>query len=182
MWSDGGHVISLGRVRDAGHDSHDLRDLLLQLFNLLLLLKNLTCVQAKKQIWYVRNVEIYERHWKEGGTDLERSLAVSWHHQVQKRDPVLFWSQRSDCSPGVEFCPAWLTAQTSELLCPSRFPYIYAAPAPNKTQGGEDVWCIVNVLFSQESFSVDNREQSRTETFYISMLISVRWPNTIQTK
>lgn len=50
VWGHRGHVVGFCRVGDAGHDRHDLCNLLLQLFYLLLLLQNLTCAQGKKTI------------------------------------------------------------------------------------------------------------------------------------
>ncbi len=47
MW---GHAVGLCRVGDAGHDRHDLCDLLFQIFYLLLLLQNLTCVRDRERI------------------------------------------------------------------------------------------------------------------------------------
>lgn len=50
MWGHWGHAVGLCRVGYAGHDRHDLCDLLLQLFYLLLFLHNLTCVRDKERM------------------------------------------------------------------------------------------------------------------------------------
>ncbi len=50
MWGHRGHAVGLCRVGDAGHDRHDLCDLLLQIFYLLLLLQILTCVRDRERI------------------------------------------------------------------------------------------------------------------------------------
>lgn len=55
MWGHRGHVVGLRRVGYAWHDRHDLCDLLLQLFYLLLLLQDLTCVEVKKDKSFVRD-------------------------------------------------------------------------------------------------------------------------------
>lgn len=50
MGGHGGHAAGVGCVGDAGHDGHHFGDLLLQVFDLLVLLQDLTFVKKNKKL------------------------------------------------------------------------------------------------------------------------------------